>query len=234
MKIIIYLGARQVGKTTRAIEKFLENKDNSLLVTINSLNEKTIRNKIFKYYKSHITSGIKNAGNTASKENLIDNLILDEFFFWGNDEKQKHILSSLIPCLRPNGEGNIYIYSSMKKSYNNKNFLIAKQYRGKFLRFQDFKQETYEYGLSEKDINEIWELMDSILTHPDATIINIPIREDRVEEQKWMDEEQYKVEILNKWLYNTPEYPKYVIGVDFAFNNGSNKIYSTYHHEKKW
>lgn len=109
MKKIIYIGNRQVGKSTMAINRFSEDPENSLLITKDQnhvSNLEKILNKKFNIFSNNIISS--EYGGIKGKR--IDTIILDEFFYWNEENAIKifEVIQSVISF-----GGTIIIYTSM-------------------------------------------------------------------------------------------------------------------------
>lgn len=168
--ITAFIANRQSGKTQLALFEFLKEPKSTLFVTSDMVTAK--RFKEYKEYPENFTS--QNALNYGIRGKKYKKIILDEYCFFSS--KSKLNLNEIIfTALDVNGK--IFIYSSPQKSYDREIYTLVKQFKSGLINYRQIDKllEVWSTCLK-KPLNEIKddfdELVNDILTHPKAEIIN--------------------------------------------------------------
>lgn len=114
MNRVIYLGERQSHKTSMAIYRFMENPEDSLLITHNQSMVKSIKDLIQKNF-DFTTDNVVSAQGQAIIGRAFKNIIFDEFFFW-NESVAKSVFASMLPVLTLE-DSSLLIYSSLSNKF---------------------------------------------------------------------------------------------------------------------
>lgn len=163
MKIKYYNQKRQSGKTTDLINLFLSKPEKTLFITVNQNMVNDIKHKIPQEFHKHIKS--------AENARLIcgysyDRILIDEYSFIKN---KNEFVYNLIPILTNDGE--IIIKTTPDKQYKKENYVIAKLLKGR----DSETQYKYLSLLTNDDVNEIEELLDSVLLNPNTQLFDTSV-----------------------------------------------------------
>lgn len=122
MKNYIYIGERQSGKSTKALDKFMENPENTLLISNGASARNNFNEILNKTY--YIPLGLDINKHSYSINNLLkvlngnffDRIIFDEFFYM-DEEIIKNTWPKLLSIIRNGNDCGISIYSSYNNEY---------------------------------------------------------------------------------------------------------------------
>lgn len=163
MKIKYYNQKRQSGKTTDLINLFLAEPEKTLFITVNQNLVNEIKDKIPQEYHKHIKS--------AENARLIcgysyHRILIDEYDFIKGKNDLYH---NIFPLLETDGE--IVIKTTPSKQYKKENYVIAKLLKGR----DSEMQYKYLNILTNEDVNEIEELLDSVLINPNTQLFDASV-----------------------------------------------------------
>lgn len=115
MNKAIYVGERQSHKTSLAIYRFMEDPENTLLITHNQMMVKSIRDLIQKNFDYRTDNILSAQGLNLGSRNF-KKIIFDEFFFW-NEDLAKTVYSSAIRVFLQGEGSNLLIYTTLSNQF---------------------------------------------------------------------------------------------------------------------
>lgn len=185
MKITYNFGARQIGKTTQAIEIYKTNPKKIGIVCVNHKSALHVSKMI--YAQGIVPNKTKIAPNVFSatspiKGRTFNKLILDEYDYM---KDTKLVLIALIPNVRK----ELIIFTTPKYKRNHLKYILVREFRKDFkidrITFESFLNTTTS-ALKE----EYLDLYDDIITNPKTELVKIkyPKWKSKIDEVDWYGE----------------------------------------------
>ena len=162
MKKLYYPMEQRSGKTTMAIEKFLQDSVDTLFVSFNYQSAKRICRSI----NGNLTNftGSDNFDKMIRGRNP-KNIILDEYLLYNNKREIYEVINT---CLRVK---NLYIFSTPEYSEKAFNFVKANKKNNTLGEVYNIYSNTYA-ELTESAKHEIDDLYHNLITDHDTVIVN--------------------------------------------------------------
>jgi hypothetical protein len=178
MKGKFLIAARQSGKTTKAIQEYNKDSENTLFITHSMESAKYLKDK---YGVNNICSCNNLMSYSVGKK--FKKFIIDEYLFFKNKDKVYNYLKN-------NNFSGVHIFSSADKRYDKKSL--------------DKIREGYQYGELKNEITkEIYdELSNSFLCDKNIELVIERPKYVNSDLLFTLGEKKYRLEILNDFLYN--------------------------------
>lgn len=162
MKITYNYGPRQIGKTTKAIERYLQDPDNTAIVCVNSNQAKDISRLInprcYDIHKNIFSAGV----SSEARGKRYDTVIFDEFDFICTD-RQHELLAAFQSCLNSGGE--IIIYTTPSRLRDKELYESVVSAKSIFRDFREYKS-VLPSCIGKEAIEKIQEMWYDIITTP--------------------------------------------------------------------
>jgi hypothetical protein len=165
----IHIQPRCTGKTQQAVEKFLENPSNSLLIVKNNLTKHSLIDKYcLKKYEKNIIADSNNLHNSYAKyvRGDVENIIIDEYLQYGyiGINNIQYFVNLVNPI-------ELNIYSTPSEQYDTDIFELVKNARKYGKPISSFRDNSELHEIyCDKSVAEYMMLLKNYITDPDSNI----------------------------------------------------------------
>ena len=161
--ITMFIACRQMGKTSRALERFMENPLNTIFITHNRYMARIITERLRKEwgYDSNLTidPNVKSANQKLVYSDIKDKTVIcDEYLFWTASQKEYFYRLAI-------DRVSIYVYSSLDKYYDLYPETYLEKKIAKKAREEDPYNLIYNDNVKIIKIPNYWKHSPSIDTH---------------------------------------------------------------------